>query len=238
MIKNNSAISDIYLRLLERLKKQRLTALIAGILIFGFLSIFSAGSLIETHWFTFILLSIVLGCWFMLLGRLVLWIHFLQPYVKNRNQCSGLKTYPLSNALKETKKTVLIFCVMTSFLVLNFFIFLIQQFHNHGSIYFFSWSNFFILMLLSIFLGIMTFVIIVSFVSLVLRMHLFNRSPRHKSLNPLEYLSEYSPLPYHQKFSENEPDFAKKMRESWDHDPINPASPEYQSTYRRWFHPD
>jgi len=24
--------------------------------------------------------------------------------------------------------------------------------------------------------------------------------------------------------------------EDWDHDPMNPASPEYQSTYRRWNH--
>lgn len=69
-------------------------------------------------------------------------------------------------------------------------------------------------------------------------MNIFNNSLRNRSLNSLEYLSEYTPVSHHQKFSENEFDLAKKMRENWDHDPINPASAEYQSTYRRWFHHD
>lgn len=239
MTKNDLAISKGYLQLLERLKNQRLTALIAGILVFGFLSFLSAGTLIETHWFTFILFSIVSGCWFMLLGRLVLWIHFLRPHVKNRNRPQKtLKTYPIGNALKKTKQAIFVFCAMTSFLLLNFFISLIQQFNTHSPVYFFSWSNWFMQIPLSLFLGLMTFVIIVNFTSLVLRMNIFNSSPRNKSSNSLEYLSEYTSLPHHQKFSENEHNLAKEMQENWDHDPINPASAEYQSTYRRWFHHD
>lgn len=93
-------------------------------------------------------------------------------------------------------------------------------------------------MFFSFFLGIATLVIVANFISLVLRINVFNHSPRHPSSNFLEYLSEYTPLSHQQKFSENESGFAKKMRENWNHDPINPASAEYQSTYRRWFHHD
>ena len=237
MTKNNSAVSDTYLRLLERLKKQFLTAVIAGVLVLGFLSFLSAGTLIETHWFTFILFSIVSGCWFMLLGRLMLWIYFLRPHLKNRNRLKRHLKYPLSNALKKTKQTILVFCAMTSFLLFNFFIFLIQQFHSNNPLNFFSWKNLIMLIPLSFFLGLAAFLVISASMTFFLRITLYKRFTYHRSLDPLEDWAEYTIFQSSQ-ITEPEYNLAKEMREAWDHDPINPASAEYQSTYRRWHHND
>lgn len=235
---HDPAIVGAYFRLLELLKKQHWTALIAGVLVLGLLSFLSLGALIEIHWLTFIVFSTVSGCWFMGLGRLVLWLHFLWLHSKSRNRTPQILKYPPSSqVLKKTKQALFIFCGMTSLLAFNLFIVITQQFHTHSPVYFFSWSNLFMQMYFSLFLSIAPFVI-VNFIASALHVKLFNRSPRYPSSNSLEYLSEYTPLTHHTKFSENEPDFAKRMRESWNHDPINPASSEYQSTYRRWFHHD
>ena len=238
MTKNDLAISKNYLQLLERLKNQRLTALIAGILVFGFLSFLSAGTLIETHWFTFIVFSIVSGCWFMLLGRLALWIHFLRPHVKNRNRPQKiLKTYPIGNALKKIKQAIFIFCAMTSFLSFNFFVFLVQQFHSNNPVYFFSWGNLIMLIPFSFFIGLAAFLLISTFITFFLRIILFKNSTYRRPLDPLEEWAEYTAF-QNSRIREPEYNLPKEMQEAWDHDPINPASAEYQSTYRRWHHND
>jgi hypothetical protein len=234
---NDPAISDVYFRLLEHLKKQRLTALIAGILVFGFLSFLSAGALIETHWFTFILFSIVSGYWFMFLGRLMLWFHFLRPHLKNRNRQKLHLKFPIVNALKKTKQTILAFCAITSCLAFSFFVFLIQQFHNNNSLNFFSWNNLIMLIPLSFFLGLAAFLVTSSSATFFLRITLYKNFSYHRPFDPQEDWAEYTMF-QSSKIVEPEYNLPKEMREAWDHDPINPASAEYQSTYRRWNHDD
>ena len=73
----------------------------------------------------------------MLLGRLVLWIHFLRPYFKDRNTSKQHLKFSLGNALKKTKQSIFAFCAITSILLFNFFLFLIQQFNSHSPVHFF-----------------------------------------------------------------------------------------------------
>jgi MFS family permease len=234
---NDPMSTDAYTALISRMKKRRMIAFITSILVFGFLSFFSGQGLLQTHWFTFILLSIASGCWILFLSRLISWLLFLRPRLKNKmKKIKNTETVLISKALKKSQQSLIIFSSATGFLLFSIFILLKQQPYDDGTMYVIAFSDVILLIGLSAFLSLMAFIIITGFIGFILRITLFQNSSRHHSSDSLNYLGENHPFPYRQRFEEDEPDLASQLRENWDHDPMNPASAEYQSTYHPWHH--
>lgn len=94
------------------------------------------------------------------------------------------------------------------------------------------------LLALSLFLALMIFVVITVFLALVFHIELLPKSSNHIKSGAPQAFGNNHPFHTPSTTDEHEPDLAIQARENWDHDPMNPASPEYQSTYRHWWHSD
>lgn len=234
-MKNTDSI-DAYTALITRLKKRRVMAGITSVLIFGGLSLLSAQGLVQTHWFIFFLFSLASGCWLLFFSRLISWLVFLRPRVKNLPlKKQNNQTYPVSNAFKKTQQMIITLSGVTGCLL--FSIFLLAQ-SDTGDAKALTFGNIILLIALCAFLSLMAFVLILAFIEFILRIAPFPRRSRRYSSNLQTPLGDNHPFISSQKFETDEHPLASTLRKNWEHDPMNPASPEYQLTYRYWNNQD
>lgn len=225
----------VYVALNVRLQKRRVIAGIISILIFGGLLLLSVQGFLKIHWFTFLLLSIASGCWLLFFSRLLSWLFFLRPHLKNKFITSKTE-YPISNGAKKMKQALINWTVSTGVLLFCFFIFLAQQPNHDGTMPSWGWSDSIGSFVFFTFISIFLFVFSTGVINWFLKTCLFKKT---KSYNPLSSLDDFQEnYPHTSKTQWQEPHSPTKIWENWNHDPMNPASAEYQSTYRHWNHND
>lgn len=228
---------DLYMDLKARLKKRRMMAFITGILVFGILSLLSGQGILQTHWLTFLLLSAALGSSTLAFSRLCSWLFFLRLRLKNLSK-QKMKAILILDIIKATRHALFIFCANMAVLIFSFFILIGQQPDADGTANTITFGNFIAFMALGPFLALMIFIVIGSFSAFVLRINLFPPSLNRPSDHSDFTFRDNHPLIDQPEGSEPDIDFIVQAQKNWDRDPMNPASPEYQSTYRRWWHLD
>lgn len=228
-----SVLSKKHEQLLIRLPKLWLIALAVAFFIFGLLSYFSIQRILQTHWFNFLLFSISLGFWTMFLTKFLCWLIFLCICKKNKTKNNmGL----INNSLKKSRLVLIQFSFSTGVLLFILFWFLSQQPNEDGTFPSVDFGDILGVFAFSFFIAFCTFMLTATVLSQFLSITLFKKRSPHNSLSTVNDFEEnnfsFNPSEKPQFYS------AEKNWENWDHDPMNPASAEYQSTYRDWNHND
>ncbi len=218
-------------------KKCWLIALTIGLVIFGLLCYTAHHGLSPFDIFAYALFSLVTGDWILTLSQFFLWLVFVY-------RCKKMKSFihihaPLViKALKKTRRWLIQLSASTVLLPFGFFVLLAQRRYEDGTLPIIDFGDFFLCLMFSFFLAFAFFLLITAFVGFVLRITLFPKRPQKYSSNSSYFLGDNHPLTHGTIFEEEEYDLAAQLRENWNHDPMNPGSAEYQSTYRHWNHDD
>lgn len=193
----------------------------------------STGFHLTTTTFIFApLLSVSVGCWLFSLRSLVLCTRFLKPRIKNKPKLS-LKQHPVCDALKIIRRCLQQFCLSNSFVI---FTAIALSANDSGYLFHHFFYNLTLLILFSCFIYGISLLFTHAQLAAVLGHPLlpFLSSFKSANLQPAN-LSEHTFIPeYLVKTSETQ----DNAWERWMHDPMNPASAEYQSTYRIWNNKD
>lgn len=213
--------TDAYTVLIARLKKRRPVAFIISILIFGILFYLSGVGILQTHWLTFLLLSIVIGIWLSFFNQLFSYLFFLRQFL-------------IPDALKNARRTFSIFCANTAVLIFMVSTAITQQSHVGETISIITFSDIMLFIALSFFITLSIFIVISAFSTIILHVELLPKSKQRCSADSVQVFGDNHPIFTHTKIHEHDVDFADQARKNWERDAMNPASPEYQCTYRRW----
>lgn len=227
----STTLSNKYERLLVRLKKFRLIFFAVSFCMFGLLSYLSSQGILLTHWFNFLLFSVSIGCWMMLLTQFLSWLFFLLVCKKNKMKVNK----PLiNNSVKKSRLALMKFSISTGFALFCLYLFLPEQPNADGTIPPTDIGNMVGVFAFSCFVAFCTFMLIGILLSQFCSITLFkNKSPRN-SLSSIEDFQEHNFS--HHNHQNSGFYSAEQAWKDWDHDPMNPASAEYQSTYRHWDH--
>jgi hypothetical protein len=218
-------------------KKYWLIALTIAVVIFCLLIYTTHHGLTPFDILTYALLSLAVGNWALPLSQFFLWLVFV-------SRCKKIKTFIhthahlMIHALKKTRRGLIKLSLSTILLPLSFFILLAQHRYEGGTLPTTDFDDFFLCLMFSFFLAFAFFLIITAFVGFVLGIILFPKRPQKYLSNSPYFLGDNHPFTDHKIFGEEEYDLAAQLRASWDHDPMNPGSAEYQSTYRHRNHDD
>lgn len=227
----SAALSDQYERLLLRLKKFWLISFAAGFFIFSLLSYLSSQGVFQTHWFNSLLFSVSIGCWIMLLTQFLSWLIFLLTCKKNKIKANK---FLINNSLKKTRLALVKFSISTGFSLFCLYLFLPEQPNADGTFPSIDIGDTVGVFAFSGFMAFCTFMLIGILLSQFCSITLFKNKSLHNSLSSIEDFQENN---FSHRAHQNS-DFysAEQAWKDWGHDPMNPASAEYQSTYRHWDH--
>ncbi len=228
-----SILLEKYQKLLPRLKKYWIIALIIALPNFIFIP-FLLGKIFHVHQITSLLLvSIVMG-WSTLLSQIISLTIFLHPKIKTFTNTVIKKDNRLEDFLlnfwKNLKRRVLIFSIMSGSFLFWIFIVLWQKPEDDGSSRIISLGDVIGVLFFCFFLSALTFKISNMIINHFLKIKL---NFKHNALSSLEDFQEYQ-ASFNQPSKNEANDSVDKVWTSWDHDPMNPASAEYQSTFHRW----
>ncbi|MBS0349749.1 MAG: hypothetical protein JSR33_00940 [Proteobacteria bacterium] len=219
-----------------RNKKYWLIALATDLVIFALLA-YTAHELTPIDTFVYALSSLAAGNWILLLSQFFLWLTFVY-------RCKKMKPFIHTHAhlviiaLKKTRRGLIKLSLSTILLPFSFFVLLAQHRYEDGTLPITDFGDFFLCLMFSFFLAFAFFLLVTAFVGFVLGIILFPKRPQKYSSNSSYFLGDNHSSIHHKIFEEEEYDLAAQLRENWNHDPMNPGSPEYQSTYRHWNHDD
>lgn len=220
---------DAYSHQILKLRKRWIMAPIISLLTLGGLFYFSSQHFPQPHGFIFILLSITSGYWISSLSYLYAWISFLRPRMKNPST-NSFNEYPMSNARKKGRRTLINFVIASGFFVLSFILFTLQQIDNDPTENF-LWSDSIPFIFFSIFIAIAIFLITNFLIGSLFKIQLF---PRSFSKNHVHddhlFLFAENHIPYERRFGldENTHRSTRDISAQWDNDLANPASPIYR----------
>ncbi len=220
-----------------RNKKYWLIALTVSLVIFASLAYTAHHGLTPIDIFAHALFSLAAGNWILPLCQFFLWLAFVK-------RCKKMKPFIHTHAhlviiaLKKTRRGLIKLSLSTILIPFGFFVLLVQRRYEDGMLPITDFSDFVLALVFSLFLAFAFFLIITAFVGFVLGIILFPKRPQKYSSNSSYFLGDNHPSIHHKIFEEEEYDLAAHLRENWDHDPMNPGSAEYQSTYRHWNHDD
>ena len=201
-----------------RLQITRWLSLAVALFTFGWICYLSTASLIQTTWFGCLFFSLIVAGWIFLSSQLILYIIFLRPHIKNKS-VAFFKTYLASRLLKKARHLLIMFSLVTPLLIFTFFVLLTDQTKNH-----FSMEDFFF-SIIGFTLGFsITFLLTEILIQCVLGRTLHCKISYRTSL-------QTSQMPHQISTS-------SMGHDDWASDPMNPASAEYQSTYRTWNNQD
>lgn len=176
-------------------------------------------------------LSVSVGCWLLSLRGLVLCTRFLKPRIKNEPKLS-LKQHPVCDALKIIRRCLHQFCLSNSFVIFAAIAF---SANRSGALFHHFFYNLTLLTLFSCFIYGISLLFTHAQLAAVLGHPI------------LAFLSSVKPMnkPADIPIFKNEFDYLNNVNkvhddawERWMHDPMSPASAEYQSTYRIWNNKD
>jgi hypothetical protein len=230
-----SILSEKYQKLLSRLKKYWIIALIIALPNFIFVP-FLLGKIFHVHQLTSLLLvSIVMG-WSTLLSQIVSLTMFLHPKTKDLTNTvikkDGRLESFLLNFWKNLKRRVRIFSIMSGSFLFWIFIVLWQQPEDDGSSRIIGWGDVIGVLFFCFFLSALTFKLSNMIINYFLK---FKLNFKHNTLSSLEDFQEHQ-TSFNPSSNIETNNSVDKVWHNWDHDPMNPASAEYQSTFHRWNH--
>jgi hypothetical protein len=228
-----SVLTEAYQILLARLRKRSVITSIVAFPSFIFVP-FLMSKILQIHVMTSLLFVMLIGIWCNFLSQIFSLIVFLYPKIKNFTNTVIKKDKRLEdfllNFLKNLKRRILIFSIMSGSFLFWIFIVLWQQPEDDGSSRIIGWSDVIGVLFFCFFLSALTFKISNMIINYFLKIEL---NFKHNTLSSLEDFQEYQ-ASFNQPSKNEAIDSANKVWASWDHDPMNPASAEYQSTFHRW----
>jgi hypothetical protein len=229
-----SALAEKYQQRLARLKKYWLIVLIMSLPTFILIP-FILAQFFQVHWFTSLLLIVIAGCWSTLLGQIISLTVFLHGEIKNLTE-HVTRNDSVINFLeifwKNLKRKTIIFSLMSGSFI--FWIFLLLWQPEDGETLSIGFDDIIGVIFAFSFISAFAFKISNFIIKYFLKIQ---SNSQHNALSSLEDFQEFQSSS--NKSSLNEPPqfhSTDKVWNNWDHDPMNPASAEHQSTYQRWNH--
>lgn len=229
-----NVLAKKYQQRLVSLKKYWLIALIISLPAFILIP-FILAQFFQVHWFTSLLLIVIVGCWSTLLGQIISLTVFLHSEIKNLSE-HVIRNNSVINFLgifwKNLKRKTILFSLMNGSFIFWIFLLLWQQ--EDGETLSIGLDDIIGVIFSCSFISAFSFIISNFIIKYFLKI---KSNSQHNALSSLEDFQEFQSS-FH-KSSLTEPHqfhSTDKVWNNWDHDPMNPASAEHQSTYQRWNH--
>lgn len=231
-----SILTKKYQKLLKRQKKYWLIALIIAVPNF-MIAPFFLSKIFHIHWLISLLFIPLLGSWSTLFSQIISSTLFLSEKIKYFPHIVMKKNPPydfLIRFWKALKRKIMAFSVMSGALLFWIFLVLWQKPNNDGTSKTILVDDVIGVFFFCFFLSALTFKISKLITDRFLKIE---RYPKHNDLSSWEDFEEVRSTSNKVSPDEkNEFHSINKILCHWDHDPMNPASAEYQSTFRRWNH--
>ncbi len=210
-------------------QKKRYWIIVAtAMFIFTVLSGLSIHGNLQPYWVIFILLSISTGISIYLLDQTIFWITSLK--LKNKSKLRTQIASPPSYLTKKINKLLMSFSFSVGFLIFwLMFLFFLQPYPD-GTKETLRLSDIIGGIVMNIGFSLVIYILVINFFTWITGINFYPRKTFHNNLSSLSDFQENS--------SNSLTDKTRTTWEDWDHDPMNPASPEYQSTYKHWDHHD